>query len=314
MSNHFKIVIHGGAGNLNEEYVNTHGKAIQNVVNNALLEGSKILKAGGSSEDAVVAAVTILEDDPVLNAGKGAVLNEEAGFELDAALMNGKTLGVGAVIGLNRCKNPIQLSKYIMKSTNHVVFTNVGASKLLEKSGLETVDADYFYTKLRYEQLVQARKNNVTTLDHDQKNKPDKYGTVGAIALDKNGHLAAATSTGGMTNKMVGRVGDSPMIGCGTYANDNTCAVSCTGQGEFFIRTVAAHDISALMEYGNKTLAEATRIVLFDKIEKLGGTGGIIALDKNGNFEMIYNTNAMIRGIADQSGLLKIGILKEFFA
>jgi beta-aspartyl-peptidase (threonine type) len=314
MTDNFKIVLHGGAGNLNEEYVINHGKAIQNVIQKALTEGCKILKSGGSSEDAVVAAVTILEDDPVLNAGKGAVLNEEAGFELDAALMNGQTLEVGAVIGVNRFKNPIQLSKYIMKSTKHVVFTNVGALKLLEKSGLEAVDSDYFYTKLRYEQLMQARINNQTTLDHAEKNKPDKYGTVGAVALDKKGHLAAATSTGGMTNKMVGRVGDSPMIGCGTYANDNSCAVSCTGQGEYFIRTVAAHDIAARMEYGNKSLKEATHTVLFDKIEKLGGSGGIIALDKNGNFEMVYNTNAMIRGFADHMGQLKIGILKEFFA
>ena len=307
----FKIVLHGGAGNLNDDYVKLHGEAIHNVINKALLEGSKILKAGGSSEDAVVAAVTILEDDPVLNAGRGAVLNEDAGFELDAALMNGKNLEVGAVIGTNRFKNPVQLSRYIMKSTKHAVFTHVGAVKLLEKSGLEGVTPDYYYTPLRYQQLLQARKSEQVNLDHFEPVKSDKYGTVGAVALDIHRHLAAATSTGGMTNKMVGRVGDSPMIGCGTYANDNSCAVSCTGQGEYFIRAVAAHDIAARMEYGGKNLSDAANTVLFDIIGKMGGSGGLIAVDKKGNIVQIFNTSAMIRGYSDETGQIKIGILKD---
>lgn len=307
----YKIALHGGAGNLNDDYVKLHGTAINNVIEKALLEGSKILKSGGSSEDAVVAAVTILEDDPVLNAGRGAVMNEDAGFELDAALMNGTTLGVGAIIGVNRFKNPIKLSQYIMKSTKHVVFTSSGTPKLLKESGLESVEPDYFYTPMRYQQLVQARKEKQVTLDHNVPSKPDKYGTVGAVALDIHGHLAAATSTGGVNNKMVGRVGDCPMIGCGTYANDNSCAISCTGQGEYFIRTVAAHDIAARMEYGGKSLAEAAHTVLFEKIGKIGGSGGLIAIDKKGNMELIFNTTAMIRGFSDETGQIKIGILKD---
>lgn len=307
----FKLVLHGGAGNLSEDYVKLHGEAIRNVLNKALLAGSKILKAGGTAEDAVVASVTELEDDPVLNAGRGSVMNEDAGFELDAALMNGTTLDVGAVIGVNRFKNPIKLSRYIMKSTKHVVFTNSGALKLIKNSGLEIVEPDYFYTPMRYQQLVQARKENQVTLDHNSPGKSDKYGTVGAVALDTHGHLAAATSTGGVNNKMVGRVGDCPMIGCGTYANDNSCAISCTGQGEYFIRAVAAHDIAARMEYGGKTLAESANTVLFDKVGKLGGSGGLIGVDKKGNIVQIYNTNAMIRGFTDESGQIQTGILKD---
>lgn len=313
MAKPFKIVLHGGAGNLTDEYVKLHEEDIKKVLSKALLVGSKILQDGGSSEDAVVAAVTELENGPILNAGCGSVMNEDAGFELDAALMNGQTLEAGAIIGVNRFKNPIKLSQYIMKSTKHVVFTNSGTPKLLKNSGLEAVDSDYFFTPLRYQQLLQARKDNQVTLDHSPLSKTDKYGTVGAVAIDTHGHLAAATSTGGVNNKMVGRVGDCPMIGCGTYANDNSCAISCTGQGEFFIRTVAAHDVAARMEYGGKSLEEAAHTVIFDKIGKLGGAGGLIAIDNKGNMALIYNTTAMIRGFTDNSGQIKIGILKDFF-
>lgn len=310
MIKHFKIAIHGGAGFLTEEYIKEQGEDVKATLKKALTEGCQILKSSGTSEEAVTAAVTVLEDAPCLNAGKGAVLNEDAKFELDSAIMNGSNLSVGSIIGVDKCKNPVQLAKYIKNSTKHVVFTNSGAHKLLKASGLPIVAEDYFYTEYRYKQLLDARKTNQVSLDHNQNNK--KFGTVGAVALDINGHLAAATSTGGLTNKMVGRVGDTPMIGCGTYANDNTCAISCTGQGEYFIRTVAAHDISALMEYSGKTLEQAIQEVLFNKIGPMGGHGGIIGVDKFGNFSLLFNTNAMIRGYTDETETLKVAIFKDY--
>jgi beta-aspartyl-peptidase (threonine type) len=258
----------------------------------ALDAGYAILEDGGSSIDAVEKAVCVLEDFILFNAGRGSVFNNAGGHEMDAAIMDGKTLGAGAVSGISNVKNPVVLARTIMEKSEHVLLTGMGAEQFAKLNNLEFANDDYFYSEARYNQWQEALKENVVQLDHTEK----KFGTVGAVALDKRGNLAAATSTGGMTNKKYGRMGDSPIIGAGTYANNKTCAISCTGHGELFIRAVAAYDVSCLMEYKGLSLQEACDVVVHDKLVKIGGEGGLVAVDATGNVALPFNSEGMYRG------------------
>ena len=260
-----------------------------------------------------------MEESPLFNAGKGAVFTNAGTNELDASFMDGKTLNAGAVAGVKDVKSPIELAIKIMTDSEHVMLSGEGASTFAKEKGLEMVDPSYFYTENRFQSLQKIIKQEKTQLDHDAKKanfydptiKDSKFGTVGCVALDKNGNIAAGTSTGGMTNKRWGRIGDAPIIGSGTYANNNTCGVSSTGWGEYFIRSQVAYDISAQMEYQKKSLKEATKDVIQNKLTKLGGTGGIVALDKNGNMSFEFNTEGMYRASMDEKGELILKIYKE---
>jgi beta-aspartyl-peptidase (threonine type) len=287
------LVIHGGAGGPPKGTLASEDeKAYLQNLDEALQKGATILQNGGSSLDAVEAVVRFMEDCPLFNAGKGAVLNDEGKAELDASIMDGKNLKAGAVAGVTTIKNPISAARKVMENSAHVMLIDGGAEDFAKKQGLEIVDPAYFITekvKKSWEKSKQLNQN-------EDKNRENKHGTVGAVALDQNGNLAAATSTGGMMNKMHGRVGDSPIIGAGTYANNNTCAISCSGHGEYFIRNVVAYDISAMMEYRGVSLEEAAKFVIHDKLKAQGATGGLIAIDKEGKITMTFNTNAMFRG------------------
>ncbi|WP_223551751.1 isoaspartyl peptidase/L-asparaginase family protein [Aestuariivivens sp. NBU2969] len=312
----FAIVIHGGAGtifkkNITSEMEEEYHKKLEE----AISIGYNILKDGGTSLDAVEKTITVLEDSPLFNAGKGAVFTHEGINEHDASIMNGKTLNAGASAGTTTVKNPISLARAIMENSPHVMLSGNGAEVFAKEHGLTIVDPSYFYTEKRFKSLQRILDKEKAELGHDTKVslydeaiKDSKYGTVGCVALDKHGNLAAGTSTGGMTNKRWGRIGDSPIIGAGTYANNNTCAVSSTGWGEFFIRGMVAYDVSALMEYKGLSLAEASKDVIQNKLTRLGGTGGIIALDKNGNISMEFNTVGMYRASMNDKGELYIGI------
>lgn len=281
------LVIHGGAGGPSKGVMPPEkDKAYLDKMTEVLKAGAQILENGGTSLDAVEACVKIMEDSPLFNAGKGSVFTAEGKNEMDASIMDGKTGKAGAVAGVSTIKNPVMAARAVMDSSVHVMLTGEGAEIFAKKQGLEIVDPSYFYTKERWDSYQKAL----------QKENEKKHGTVGAVARDKYGNLAAATSTGGMTMKMKGRVGDSPIIGAGTYANNNTCAVSATGHGEFFIRNVVAYDISALMEYKKMSLSDAADFVVYRKLKSQGAEGGIIAVDKDGNIAMPFNTNAMNRG------------------
>lgn len=275
----------------------------------ALDAGYSILNAGGSAMDAVVAAIVELENNPLFNAGRGAVFTKKGLNEMDAALMNGMTLEAGAIAGVRNIKNPIKLAREVMLHSNHVFLSGNGASEFALTRGMEIVPDEYFFNKERYEQWLEIRDSDHYQLDHKGDNlkggasNPDhKFGTVGAVACDADGNLAAGTSTGGMTNKRFGRIGDSPVIGAGTYANNATCAISCTGHGEPFLRAVVAHDISCLMEYKGLSLQEACDMVVKDKLVKLGGEGGLIAVDANGNGLFSFNSAGMYRAIRNSDG------------
>lgn len=263
----------------------------------ALQAGYSVLQSGGSAVDAVQAAVVSLEDFPLFNAGRGSVFNNVGRHEMDASIMDGSNLMAGAVSGISHIKNPVLLARTIMDKSEHVLLCGQGAEQFAKQQGLQFEDDTYFYVHHRYEQWQQALKEDSISLDHNDK----KFGTVGAVALDANGNLAAATSTGGMTNKKFGRMGDSPIIGAGTYANNNTCAISCTGHGELFIRAVVAYDISCLMEYKGLSLREACDVVVHDKLVKIQGEGGLVALDKHGNIELPFNSEGMYRGYATEN-------------
>jgi beta-aspartyl-peptidase (threonine type) len=293
MTGTFAIAIHGGAGTiLKSTMTATIQEQYETGLKTALEKGYAILEQGGSSLDAVEAAVTELENFPLFNAGKGSVFNNEGKHEMDAAIMEGRNLKAGAVAGVGGIKNPVKLARLIMEKSEHVMLAGRGAEAFAENLGVEKADEEYFYNEMRYNQWQEALKENKVQLDHSDK----KFGTVGAVALDKQGNLAAATSTGGMTNKKFGRVGDSPVIGAGTYANNNTCAVSCTGHGEPFLRAVVAHDISCLMEYKGLSLEEAANVLVHDKLMKIEGEGGLIAIDSKGNITMPFNSEGMYRG------------------
>lgn len=309
------IVIHGGAGTITRNNLTPELEAEYRAkLEEALSAGHLILRNGGSSLDAVVAAITVMEDSPLFNAGKGAVFTSEGTNELDASIMDGATLQAGAVAGVKRVKNPILLARAVMEKSQHVMMAGAGAEKFAEEQGLELVDPSYFFTQRRWDQLQRAKEREAgAQLTAQAELGPDdlKFGTVGAVALDRNGNLAAATSTGGLTNKRFGRVGDSPIIGAGTYADNRSCAVSATGTGEYFIRAAVAHDICARMRYGGLTLQEAAEQVIMKELVDLGGDGGVIALDRNGNIAMPFNTEGMYRGSIDKSGKMVIEIYRD---
>lgn len=293
------LVIHGGAGTIRKQHMTPEReRAYHAALKHALDTGYVVLAAGGRSVDAVIAAITVMENSPLFNAGKGAVFTYTGKNELDASIMDGSTLMAGAVAGVTTIKNPIKAAYAVMTESPHVMLAGRGAEKFAAEHGLEIVDPSYFVDSVRYRQYLQRRKAEKTgdaALVGD-KSTQKKFGTVGAVAIDKFGNIAAGTSTGGMSDKRYGRVGDSPIIGAGTYANNKTCGVSCTGWGEYFIRLSVAHDISALMDYGGLSLKEAADSVIMKKLPRLGGDGGIIALDHDGNVAMTFNTEGMYRG------------------
>jgi len=308
------LAVHGGAGTIDRSKMTPEKEHEYRAgLERALTVGDEILKRGGSSLDATEAAVRVLEDDPHFNAGKGAVFTSAGTNEMDAAIMDGKTLNAGTVASLKHIRNPIVLARLVMEKSGHVMMDGAGAEAFAKENGIELVDQKYFFTQERWDALqkIKAAEKNRTGkrgkafIITDQ----DRHGTVGAVALDKNGNLAAATSTGGTTNKRPGRVGDSPVIGAGTYANNATCAVSATGDGEYFIRATAARDVAALMEYRGMSLQEAAQAVL-DKVAKLGGSGGLIAIDRQGNVTLPFNTSGMYRGYVDPNGKFVVEIYK----
>ncbi|MFN3387178.1 MAG: isoaspartyl peptidase/L-asparaginase family protein [Candidatus Thermochlorobacter sp.] len=306
-SNKIAFAIHGGAGVIRKQDMPPEKeKAYREKLTEALLAGYAILQSGGTALDAVETAIKILEDSPLFNAGKGAVLNADGKAELDAAVMDGKTLAAGAVAAVHRIKNPISLARAIMEKSPHVLLIGEGAEIFAQSQGFELVPESYFITPERLKGLERAKEREKSA----QEQKSDKKGTVGAVALDRFGNLAAGTSTGGMMNKRYGRVGDSPIIGAGTYANNATCAVSATGWGEYFIRTVAAYDVSALMAYKGLSAAEAGKLVI-EKLGKLGGDGGMIILDKNGNIALPFNSEGMYRAYIDERGQAVVQIYKD---
>lgn len=326
------LVIHGGAGTILKSQMSPEKeKAYKESLQRALDKGYSILENGGTALDAVEATVRVLEDDPLFNAGRGAVFTSEGKNELDASIMDGKTLMAGSVAGVTTIRNPITAARAVMEKSEHVMMVGKGAEQFAASQGLQLVDPSYFYTEDRFRGLQNARKRDSlkTELDHSApkqekkqaqlknsnqelnqsnasystytglkqpSNRDEKYGTVGAVALDRNGNLAAATSTGGMTNKKFGRVGDAPIIGAGTYSNNATCAISATGWGEYFIRLVMAKSISDMMEFGKMNLKDAANEMVMKRLGALGGDGGLIALDKDGNFTMPFNTEGMYRG------------------
>ncbi len=299
MSGKFGIVIHGGAGTILKEKM-TPEREVQyrEKLTESLRTGYAIVESGGSAVDAVQAAVIVMEDSPLFNAGKGAVFTNEGKNEQDACIMDGRTLNSGAVAGVRRIKNPILLARAVMDKSEHILLAADGAEAFAKLHGVEFADEDYFYTEERWKQLQAAKyKEKMTQTDYSQlDHSDDKHGTVGAVAPDKHGNLAAATSSGGMTNKKFGRLGDSPIVGAGNYANNRTCAVSGTGHGEYFITGVVSYDVSALMEYKGLSLEAAADLVINEKLTALGGTGGLIAIDREGNFAMPFNTPGMYRG------------------
>ncbi len=292
----YVLVIHGGAGVIEKKDFTPELEAAYTAkLNEALDSGSAVLSRGGKALDAVESAVKIMEDSPLFNAGRGSVFNEAGQNEMDAAIMDGKDLRTGAVACVKTIKNPISAARKVMDESKHVMLVGDGAEKFAAEHGLKIEDPSYFFEQKRYDAYLKA----------------SGHGTVGAVALDKDGNLAAATSTGGMTNKMVGRVGDTPIIGAGTYANNNTCAVSATGHGEFFICYTVSHDISALMEYKGLSLHDACNEVIFNKLAPVQGTGGVIAVDKNGDFEMMFNTPGMYRAYVTSEGKREVMIFGE---
>jgi beta-aspartyl-peptidase (threonine type) len=318
--NEFAIIIHGGAGtilkkNLSDEKEEEYKLKLEQ----AIRTGHTILKNGGTSQEAVVKTIQVMEASPLFNAGKGAVFTHEETNELDASFMDGKTLNAGAVAGVMNVKSPIELAVKIMTDSDHVMLSGKGASAFAKEKGLEIVAPSYFYTERRFNALQNIKNKEKMELKsadkkaafYDADIKNSKFGTVGCVALDKDGNIAAGTSTGGMTNKRWGRIGDAPIIGSGTYANNKTCGVSSTGWGEYFIRSQVAYDISAQMEYQQKSLKEATADVIQNKLTKLGGTGGVVALDKNGNMSFEFNTTGMYRASMNDKGELLVKIYKE---
>lgn len=316
----FGIVIHGGAGTILKENMSDSLEQLYRAkLEEAIRTGHEILANGGTALEAVQRTINVMEDSPLFNAGKGAVFTNEGTNELDASIMDGSNLNAGAVAGVTTIKNPINLAYEVMVNSEHVMLAGEGAEEFAKEQGIEIVDPQYFYTENRYRSLERIREREKTQLDHDDQKtafadpfiKDSKFGTVGCAALDKHGNLAAGTSTGGMTNKRYNRIGDAPIIGAGTYANNKTAAISSTGWGEFFIRGMVAYDISALMEYKGLSLEEAAREVIQEKVPALGGDGGIIAIDHEGNVAMEFNTAGMYRAKMNRNGELEIGIYGE---
>ena len=311
----FGIVIHGGAGTiLKENMSDSLEQAYKAKLEEAIRTGHEILANGGTAVEAVQRTINVMENSELFNSAKGAVFTNEGKNELDASIMEGENLNAGAVAGVTNVKNPINLAYEVMVNSEHVLLSGKGAEQFAKEQGLEIVDPEYFYTESRFRAMERARERKNAenkTAFYDPLVKDEKFGTVGCAALDKNGNLAAGTSTGGMSNKKYNRIGDSPIIGAGTYANNKTCAVSSTGWGEYFIRGVVAYDISAMMEYKGLSLQEAAREVIQKKLPDLGGDGGIVAIDHKGNVAMEFNTAGMYRATMNKNGELSIGIYGE---
>lgn len=315
------LAIHGGAGTIRRENMSPEReKEYREKLQESLDAGYAVLDGGGTSLEAVIAAVKVMEDSPLFNAGKGAVFTNEGRNEMDAAIMDGSNKNAGAVAAITTVKNPITAALAVMNNSPHVFMTGGGAEKFAQEQNLEIVDPSYFRDETRYQQLQKIIDTERQQLDHsailemeleDPYFKDRKYGTVGAVAVDKDGNIAAATSTGGMTNKRYGRVGDVPIIGAGTYADNETCAVSATGHGEYFIRTVVAHEIASQIKYANKSLKEAADDVVMKQLVEIGGEGGIIAIDKDGNISMPFNSAGMYRGYIRKKGEGKTFIYKD---
>ena len=307
------LAIHGGAGNITPSMMNKEQEeSYAQGLRDALDGGYKILKGGGSAMDAIVVAIEVLENNPLFNAGRGSVFTKKGLHEMDAAVMDGSNLAAGAVAGVRSIKNPIKLAREVMLHSGHVFLSGSGASEFALNQKLEFVSDDYYFNKDRYDQWIAIRDSDFYQLDHKDDNLKGvantdyKFGTVGAVACDAHGNIAGGTSTGGMTNKRFGRIGDSPVIGAGTYANNKTCAISCTGHGEFFLRAVVAYDVSCLMEYKELSLHEACNEVIKSKLPRFGGEGGLIAVDANGNHEFCFNSAGMYRGVRNNNGVEEV--------
>ena len=312
----FSMVLHGGAGTiLKEDMTPELESAYFNALQIALDAGFAVLEQGGTAVNAIKAAIVILEDNVLFNAGRGAVFTKKGVQEMDAAIMDGSDLSAGAVAGVRNVRNPIMLATEVMRNSNHVFLSGKGANDFAIKQGIKLEPDEYFYSAFRYDQWKAIRDSDNYSLDHTNHHleellRDKKFGTVGAVACDANGNIAAATSTGGMTNKKYGRIGDSPVIGCGTYANNKTCAISCTGHGEMFIRTVAAYDVSCLMEYKGLSLQDAMDEVVNKKLVHIGGEGGMIGVDAKGNHAMVLNSAGMYRGVRNSKGFSEVSIYK----
>ncbi|MEZ5423637.1 MAG: isoaspartyl peptidase/L-asparaginase [Pyrinomonadaceae bacterium] len=316
------FIIHGGAGVIRKGSLSPEReKAYRDKLTEAVTAGYKALQDGKSSLDAVEIAIRMMEDDPLFNAGKGAVFTADGKNELDASIMNGKDLSAGAVAGLHHVKNPITLARAVMEKSPHVMMVGDGAEKFAKEQGIELVDEKYFFTQSRWDALQRVKKEEEAKKKKDapkpsyaevpaSREPQNRFGTVGAVALDKYGNIAAGTSTGGMTNKMYGRVGDTPIIGAGTYANNSTCGVSGTGWGEYFIRLGVARDISSLMEYRAMPIQAAADLVIHTKLQNAGGDGGVIAMDKFGNMAISFNSEGMYRAYIDKDGKPVVEIYK----
>ncbi len=303
------LALHGGAGTiLRAEMSAEREAAFRDGLQQALLDGWRVLNDGGTALDAVERTVSVLEDNPMFNAGRGAVFTHDGQHEMDAAIMSGKDLQAGAVAAIGGIKNPIMLARHVMEETEHVLLCGSGAEEFARAAGCEFAPPEYFFDEFRYEQLVQAQRAQEVRLDHSP---VKKFGTVGAVARDAQGHLAAATSTGGMTNKRFGRVGDTALIGAGNYADDRTCAVSCTGHGEFFIRAVAAYDVACLMKYKGLTLDEACEQVVGVTLREMGGEGGLVAVDHSGNIALPFNSEGMYRAWVTSASAAQVAIYRD---
>lgn len=304
----YTLVIHGGAGTiLKADMTPDLEKAYIDGLNQALQAGYAVLEEGGTAVNAVKASLVVLEDHVLFNAGRGSVFTKKGVQEMDAAIMDGQTLAAGAVAGVRNVRNPIELATEVMRNSNHVFLSGKGANDFAIKQGIKLEPDEYFFSQFRYDQWKAIRDSDRYSLDHthhhlEELMRDKKFGTVGAVACDQQGHLAAATSTGGMTNKKYGRIGDSPLIGAGTYANDATCAISCTGHGEMFIRAVASYDVSCLMEYKQFTLQEAMQCVVNEKLKNMQGEGGMIGVDHEGNYAMVFNSAGMYRSVKRSDG------------
>jgi len=311
--NKFALVVHGGAGYQTRASISPElDSLVRDKLTEAMQKGYAVLKAGGSSLDAVEQTIMVLEDSPLFNAGKGAVFTHHETNELDASIMEGSQLDAGAVAGVTKVRNPITAARKVMESSPHVLLSGEGANQFAQEQGLRIVDPKYFATEDNLKRVQKIKEEELKKTAALIEKYPDyKFGTVGCVALDKNGNIAAGTSTGGMTNKKWNRIGDSPIIGAGTYANNNTCGVSSTGHGEYFIRAAVAHDISARMEHKESSLQEAAKEVVQEKLVKMKGAGGIIAIDRLGNIEMNFNTPGMYRGFINDKGNVHTAIYKD---
>jgi beta-aspartyl-peptidase (threonine type) len=312
----YTLALHGGAGTiLKEDMTPDLEMAYLAGLEDGLKAGFAVLEEGGTAVNAVKATVVVLEDNMLFNAGRGSVFTKKGLQEMDAAIMEGKTLNAGAVAGVRNVRNPIELAMEVMRNSNHVFLSGKGANDFAIKQGIKLEPDEFFFSQFRYDQWKAIRDSDNYALDHTHQEleelmRDKKFGTVGAVACDKEGNIAAATSTGGMTNKKYGRIGDSPLIGAGTYANNHTCAISCTGHGEPFIRGVAAYDVSCLMEYKGLSLQEAMDIVVNDKLVKLEGEGGMIGVDTLGNATMIFNSAGMYRAMRSSDGVNEVAIYR----